>query len=178
MILLVEDNEDDVFLMKRALKKAGVESPLHVCVDGQEAFDYLAGNCQFSDRATYPLPTLIFLDLKLPFVHGFEILSWLKEQPTLKHLPCAVLTSSPEERDQTRAQALGADAYFVKPPSADLVLKAWRSASEGSPVPPDPLVQRELAATGVIPPGHPLTESLGNIAPAAPPATKPLSGSA
>ena len=69
-ILLVEDNEDDVFLMKRALKSAGITNPLQVVEDGQRAVDYLAGKGQFSDREKYPFPAIMFLDLKLPMKHG------------------------------------------------------------------------------------------------------------
>jgi CheY-like chemotaxis protein len=70
-LLLIEDNEDDVFLMRRALKKAEIQLPLQVVMDGQEALNYLSGDGPFADRAQHPVPSLIFLDLKLPYVHGF-----------------------------------------------------------------------------------------------------------
>src|SRR5690242_1110188 len=66
VILLVEDNEDDVRIMKRALKEAQVSNPLFVVEDGQQALDYLAGQGKFSDRSQWPMPALVFLDLKLP----------------------------------------------------------------------------------------------------------------
>jgi len=69
-ILLVEDSEDDVFLMKRALKNAGITNPLFVVEDGQQAVDYLAGEGQYADRSQNPLPSIIFLDLKLPIKMG------------------------------------------------------------------------------------------------------------
>ena len=62
-ILLVEDNEDDVFIMRLALKQAGVRNPLQVVTDGQLALDYLAGSGRYSDRARFPLPFIVFLDL-------------------------------------------------------------------------------------------------------------------
>lgn len=120
-ILLVEDNEDDVFLMRRALKKADINSPVQVVVDGQQALDYLAGNGQFSDRAEHPLPFVIFLDLKLPYLHGFEVLEWMRQQPTLKNLDVVILTSSPEERDREKAAELGVKAYLVKPPTREML---------------------------------------------------------
>jgi CheY-like chemotaxis protein len=79
-LLLVEDNEDDVFLMKRALQGAHVVNPLHIVEDGQEALDYLSGNGKFADREQYPLPAVVFLDLKLPFISGHDVLAWIRQR--------------------------------------------------------------------------------------------------
>ena len=124
IFLLVEDNEDDVFFMERAFQQAGVHNPLHVVRNGEEAIEYLSGQNDFSDRERYPLPDLIFLDLKMPGVNGFEVLKWMSEQ-SLK-LPVAVLTSSPEEIDRQRAFDLGAECYLLKPPSKEMVLDCIR----------------------------------------------------
>ena len=70
----MEDNPDDVFLMKRARKGAQILNPLQVAANGQEAINYLSGVEKFSDRTQFPIPALIFLDLKLPYKNGFEIL--------------------------------------------------------------------------------------------------------
>ena len=70
-ILLVEDSEDDVFFMKRALKEAQISNPLNVAVHGQEAIDYLSGTGRFTDRIEHPIPSLFFW-FKLPFKHGFR----------------------------------------------------------------------------------------------------------
>jgi CheY-like chemotaxis protein len=137
MILLVEDSEDDVFIMRHALKQARITERLEVATDGQIAVDYLAGNGPYSDRAQYPLPTIVFLDLKLPYLNGFEILTWMRTQPGLTGLKVVVLTSSGEERDQRMAYSLGASAYLVKPPKAkeliDLFQPFLGSAGEGQP---------------------------------------------
>lgn len=125
-ILLIEDNEDDVFLMRRALKKSGVDLPLQVVMDGQEALDYLGATGKFADGSQFPAPSLVFLDLKLPYVHGFEVLSWIRRQTLLKDLPVVILTSSPEERDRQRAHDLGAKAYFVKPPNPEMLQQAMQ----------------------------------------------------
>jgi CheY-like chemotaxis protein len=124
IFLLVEDNEDDVFFMERAFQQAGVHNPLHVVRNGEEAIEYLSGQKDFSERERYPLPDLIFLDLKMPGVNGFEVLNWMREQ-SLK-LPVAVLTSSPEEIDRQRAFELGAECYLLKPPSKEMVLDCIR----------------------------------------------------
>jgi CheY-like chemotaxis protein len=126
-VLLVEDNEDDVFLLKRAMSKADLDVRINVASDGQEALDYLAGAGNYADRATHPLPECVFLDLKLPFVHGFEVLEWIRNQPTLAHITVFVLTSSPEDRDLQRARQLGAKGYLVKPPTPQMLLQALDS---------------------------------------------------
>jgi CheY-like chemotaxis protein len=118
-LLLVEDNEDDVFLMKRALKGARVVNPLFVAEDGQEALDYLGGAGKFADRDRYPLPAVVFLDLKLPFISGHDVLAWIRRQKKLEALVVIVLTSSNEASDLSRCYALGANSYVVKPPTPE-----------------------------------------------------------
>ena len=118
-ILLVEDNEDDVFLMKRALQGANVVNPLYVVEDGQEALDYLGGAGKFGDRTNYPLPVVVFLDLKLPYISGHDVLAWTRRQKELESLVIIVLTSSNEASDLNRCYALGANSYLVKPPTPD-----------------------------------------------------------
>lgn len=118
-LLLVEDNEDDVFLMKRALNGANVINPLLVAEDGQEAVDYLSGAGKFADRTKYPLPAVVFLDLKLPFLSGHDVLTWIRRQKDLDTLVVIVLTSSNEPSDLTRCYALGANSYVVKPPTPE-----------------------------------------------------------
>ncbi|MEP6663929.1 MAG: response regulator [Verrucomicrobiota bacterium] len=126
-ILLVEDNEDDVFLMKRALKEANIFNPLQLAVHGQHAMDYLAGDGKYADRVQHPLPSLIFLDLKLPFKHGLEVLQWIREQPALDTILVIVLTSSSEERDIQQAYRLGARSFLVKPPTPVMLLELMLS---------------------------------------------------
>lgn len=118
-ILLVEDNEDDVFLMKRALKGARVSNPLSVVEDGQQAEDYLAGAGKYADREAYPLPAIVFLDLKLPYISGHDVLAWIRGQKDFDGVVVIVLTSSNEASDLSRCYALGANSYLVKPPTPD-----------------------------------------------------------
>jgi CheY-like chemotaxis protein len=115
-ILLVEDNEDDVFLMKMALKDADVKNPLCVAEDGQEAIDFLSGTGEFSDRHTYPMPAVVFLDLKLPLKSGHEVLEWIRKQNSLKDLAVIVLTSSNQPSDLAKSYELVANSYLIKPP--------------------------------------------------------------
>ena len=114
-ILLVEDNENDVLLIKRAFNKAKVAPPMSIVSDGDEAIAYLSQTGQYADIEKFPIPSLILLDLKLPRRSGLEVLSWIKQQPELKRLLVVVLTSSQENSDLTQAYDLGANSYLVKP---------------------------------------------------------------
>ena len=116
-IMLVEDNEDDVFMMKRALKSAEVVNPLQIAQDGQEALDYLHGSGNFADRTAHPLPALVLLDLKLPFVRGLDVLARLRSDERFESIIVVVLTSSEEPSDLRNAYRLGANSYLVKPPT-------------------------------------------------------------
>lgn len=120
-ILLVEDNGDDIFLMERAVKKSGVSWKLKVVTDGQEACDYLSGAGKYANRKEFPIPSLIFLDLKLPYVTGFDVLARIRADQALGTTRVIILTSSPEDRDQKKALELGADAYLVKPPTVEVL---------------------------------------------------------
>jgi len=126
-ILLIEDDANDVFLMQRALKKAEVPNPLQVVGDGDEAVEYLGGSGKFGDRAQFPLPVLVLLDLKLPRKNGIEVLEWLRRQPSLKRLPVVVLTSSKEPTDVNLAYDHGANSYLVKPLGSEALLNLVRS---------------------------------------------------
>lgn len=119
-ILLVEDNEDDVFLMKRALKSARIFNPLQVAEDGNLAIEYLAGEGPFADRALFPYPAVMFLDLKLPHKSGFEVLAWLNGRRDLVRPVVVVLSSSNSPQDMEQVLALGGGLYAIKPPDAAL----------------------------------------------------------
>jgi len=119
IILLADDNEDDVLALRHALRRARIEAPLHVVEDGEEAIAYLRGVGKFSNRAEFPLPDLFLLDLRMPKVDGFEVLEWLRQQPSLAPLRTIVLTTSDDVFDVDRAYALGANSFLTK--SMDLL---------------------------------------------------------
>lgn len=116
-ILLVEDNEDDVFLMKRALAAASISNPLFVVEDGEQALQYMEGVAPFN-REEHPLPVIIFLDLKLPIKRGLDVLAWIRSREQFAQIVVVVLTSSNEASDLREAYRLGANSYLVKPPTA------------------------------------------------------------
>jgi CheY-like chemotaxis protein len=126
-ILLVEDEENDVMLLQRAFRRAGMVNPLQVVRHGDDAVAYLEGTGEFADRAKYPLPVLVLLDLKLPRRTGLEVLEWVKERPGLKKIPIVVLTSSKNDSDVDRAYELGANSYLVKPVSFETLLELVKS---------------------------------------------------
>lgn len=129
-VLLAEDNEDDLFLSTRVLTKAGI-SPVHHVEDGQQAMDYLAGVGAYADRARFPLPDLLLLDLKMPAYTGHEVLEWLRRQPGLETLRVYILTSSDEPRDRQRVQKAGVQGYLVKPLLPEHVAALLRENARG-----------------------------------------------
>lgn len=119
VVLVVEDNADDWFLLQRGIKRAGITQTFQHVPDGQQAIDYLQGVNPFSDRTVYPLPVLVLLDLKLPVKHGFEVLSWIRQRPQLNGLAVVIFSSSKAEADLVRAYNSGANAFLVKPTAAE-----------------------------------------------------------
>jgi DNA-binding response OmpR family regulator len=145
-ILLVEDDENDVFFFQHAMTKAGIDYPLHVARDGQEAINYLAGVGKFARRDEFPLPSLILLDLKLPLVMGLDVLRWIRRQPRLVPI-VIILSSSQEESDIAAAYSLGSNAYLVKPLQTSELGAMVRAVSEfwleQNTPPPSTLLVRE-----------------------------------
>jgi CheY-like chemotaxis protein len=130
-ILLVEDNPVDILLMQRAFRNETLaNTSLQIVRDGDAAVFYLEGDGEYNDRARYPLPAIILLDLKLPRRSGHEVLGWLKKQPKLKRLPVVILTSSRQAFDVNRAYDLGVNSYLVKPIGFALLLEMMNSLNE------------------------------------------------
>jgi CheY-like chemotaxis protein len=115
VILLVDDNPHDVVLLRLAFRKVGIIDTINLVKNGIEAMHYLKGEGAYADRQMFPPPTLLLLDLKMPQSTGFEVLSWIREQPELDALVVVVMTGSQADQDAKRAYTLGADSYLVKP---------------------------------------------------------------
>jgi CheY-like chemotaxis protein len=141
-VLMVEDDPNDVVLVRRAFRKANLPHPLHAVEDGDAAIAYLGGEGVHANRETSPVPRLILLDLKLPRKSGLEVLEWIKSQARLRRIPVVVLTSSRQPSDVNRAYDLGVNSYLVKPVSFDRLLAMvttidayWLGLNEHAEVP-------------------------------------------
>jgi CheY-like chemotaxis protein len=121
-IILIEDSPFDAELTLRALQNKGLARGVMVFSDGEEALEYLfsiarhkPGNGDGSGR----LPRAIFLDLNLPKMSGFEVLSQIKKDESTRLIPVVMLTSSQEESDVVESYQLGVNSYLVKPVEYD-----------------------------------------------------------
>jgi two-component system, response regulator len=114
-ILLVDDNEDDVFLTLRALKKSNIANEVIVARDGVEALDYLFGTGSYTGRNLHQMPVVALLDLNMPRMSGHQVLKKIRENPLTRHLPVVILTASKEESDIFKSYELGSNAYVRKP---------------------------------------------------------------
>jgi len=112
-ILIVEDNLNDIRLIKRALQKTDLEPQIYIAKDGVEALEFIDN--YFDDPEHTKLPKLILLDLKLPRLDGLELLEKIKNNIDWAHLPVIIMTSSNETVDIKRAYKLGVNSYLVKP---------------------------------------------------------------
>ena len=113
-ILLVEDDENDIILIKRAFKRHRIANSVEVAKDGDAAVAWLTR----AEEAGTP-PCLVLLDLKLPRRSGLEVLEWMRSRDALRRVPAVMLTSLAEERDIDRAYDLHANSYLVKPVDFD-----------------------------------------------------------
>lgn len=118
-LLIVEDNPEEVILLQKAFKRAGLDISVHFVGNGEEAIDYLSGAEQYRDRYTYPEPDLVIMDLKMPRKGGFEVLEWFRNLQEGALIPVVVLTASSRDADVQRAYTLGANSYFIKPSNFD-----------------------------------------------------------
>ena len=111
-ILLVDDDSNDVLLFRFALEKSPVNADLRVVHSGLEAVKYLSGYGVYGDRAEFPMPGIVLLDLHMPGVDGLSVLRWIRRQRSLASLPVAVVTGASCRRKE--ALEYGADIYMRK----------------------------------------------------------------
>jgi len=117
LILIVEDNEDDLFLLNRALARAGVANPLRSVRGGSELTKYLMGIGEYKDRQKHPLPGLILLDLKLRDMQGTDVLRFLNGQKDFSDITVVVWTAHVGPRDAEEIKALAIKCCVPKPPN-------------------------------------------------------------
>jgi CheY-like chemotaxis protein len=128
-ILLAEDEDDEAFLLQRALKKAAITQPVQRVKNGDEVIEYLSGAGRYADRAQHPLPVIVLLDLNMPKKSGFEVVEWIRQQPPLRSLAVDIFSGSSRNEDIDRALRLGSNLYLKKPITIlelDQLLLAYR----------------------------------------------------
>ena len=119
IILIVDDNPDDIELLRLAFQKAKAPCGIMSAPDGAEAIRYLAGEGKYADRKLYPMPLLVLLDLNMPRLNGFEVLAWIQKH-SQSALPLVItLSYSRLEDDIRRAYELGTSAFVAKPVDLD-----------------------------------------------------------
>jgi CheY-like chemotaxis protein len=128
-ILIVDDDENDIFFVKRAFTEIDVHCKFQMLKNGQEVIDYLVGIGTYADREKYPLPMMILMDLKMPVMDGFEVLAWLRSKPGIKVIPTIVFSSSDLPKDITRAYELGANSFMTKSVTYDGLLTKLQTLS-------------------------------------------------
>jgi CheY-like chemotaxis protein len=114
-ILLVEDNEADIELTERAFEAEHLANRIEVVRDGEAALDFLFCRGEYAHRSFNTPPRLVLMDLKLPKVHGLEVLQQVKADARTRAIPIIVMTSSTEEGDLVRSYHYGVNSYIQKP---------------------------------------------------------------
>ncbi|MBI4962384.1 MAG: response regulator [Desulfomonile tiedjei] len=140
-ILLVEDNPVDVMMTREAFTSGRVCNNLHVAEDGEEAMDFLYRRGKYSSA---PSPEIILLDLNLPRKDGREVLAEIKADPSLRHIPVIILTTSADETDIWKSYELQANCFITKPVNLEQFTQALECVGDfwftlvKLPAPPKP----------------------------------------
>lgn len=127
VVLYVEDEPNDVFFFKRATAACASEFCAYTVDDGDVALEWIAGRGKFSDRKHFPRPDVIVLDLKLPRMHGFEVLKVLKSSPQFSSIPVVIYSSSLQSEDINTALANGAWSFIGKSSTCEALIQELRA---------------------------------------------------
>lgn len=127
VIVLIEDNEDDIELTRRALAENNVGNELIILRDGSEALDWFFQKGAYQQRSRDLVPSVVLLDLKMPLIDGHEVLQRLRADEAWRRTPVVILTSSLEQGDLERSYGEGANSYIVKPVDFTSFVDAMRT---------------------------------------------------
>jgi len=119
LVLVAEDSDDDFMLLMMAFRKANFRNPVRRVENGQEAIYYLLGEEQYADRQAFPFPYVLLLDLKMPVMHGLEVLAWARQNAETRRLPVVMLTSSLQPLDVQESYDRGANGFVTKSSSLE-----------------------------------------------------------
>ncbi len=128
-IFLVEDNDDDAELARRAFQHGKVNNKLVRARDGLDALDYLFGRGKYAGRDVRDQPALTLLDLNIPKISGLEVLKAIRADERTRHLPVVILTTSNEDKDRMGAYDHFANSYVIKPIDYDKFIAATANLS-------------------------------------------------
>ena len=116
-ILIAEDEASDAAILERALRKVGFNNPFHVSPHGEDVLKYLKGEEPYADRERHRFPRIMIMDLNMPRMDGFELLTWIRDHRECSVIPRVVLSTSRDQKDIQRAYELGVNSYIYKPPT-------------------------------------------------------------
>lgn len=129
-ILMADDDGEDRMLTAEAFRESRIANELHFVEDGVELIDYLRRRNGYSDRARFPLPGLILLDLNMPRMDGREAIREIKSDERLRSIPIVVLTTSEAEEDIVKTYDLGISSYITKPVTFEGLLKVVKALGD------------------------------------------------
>jgi CheY-like chemotaxis protein len=120
-VIIIDDEPDDLFLLRRMLEKGGVKNPVITFLDSEDVRTFFAAIAIVIQKVPDFAPCVLFTDLKMPKIDGFELLAWLRKQKAFKDLTIVVMSSSDRAEDVARAEKLGANHYLLKYPGPDII---------------------------------------------------------
>lgn len=135
-VIIIDDEPDDLFLLRRLIEKGGVQNPVITFLDSEDVRTFFAATSIIQKKLPEFAPCVLFTDLKMPKTDGFELLGWLRKQPEFDRLTIVVMSSSDHPSDVARAQNLGADHYLLKYPGPERIAEVIAAAGTGRE--PDP----------------------------------------
>jgi len=130
-IIIIEDEPDELFLLRRLLEKGGIQNPVITFLDSEDVRTFFAASAIVQKKVPEFAPCVLFTDLKMPKIDGFELLSWLRKQPVFDRLTIIVMSNSDRPEDVERARKLGANHYLLKYPSPETIAELIATASAG-----------------------------------------------
>jgi CheY-like chemotaxis protein len=130
VILMADDDEDDRLMAKEAFAEVKLLNDFHTVEDGEELMDYLHRKGTYADPKFSPRPGIILLDLNMPKKDGREALREIKADPSLRHIPIVVLTTSKAEEDILRSYDLGVNSFIVKPVTFDQLIDIMKTLTK------------------------------------------------
>jgi len=130
-VIIIDDEPDDLFLLRRLLEKGEVKNPVITFLDSEDVRTFFAATAIIQKKLPEFSPCVLFTDLKMPKTDGFELLGWLRKQTDFEGLTIVVMSSSDHPADVERAESLGADHYLLKYPGPERIAEVIAAAASG-----------------------------------------------